>query len=195
MKNMKSTHLFVIAALALGLTACSPKSESPTPLAASASEPKPAAANPKSEPPKPQPLAAVTASAPETLGDYDAGKKVYMTTCFACHQANGLGIPPAFPPLDGAELVNATDAGKMIRIVLHGLQGPITVKGTAYQGVMPGLAATLKDRQVADVITYVRGAWSNTGKPVSVEAVTAVRAAYPGRTNMWTYPELTETKP
>ena len=83
----------------------------------------------------------------------------------------------------------------MIRIVLHGLQGPITVKGTTYQGVMPGLGGTLKDRQIADVITYVRGAWSNTAKPVSVEAVAAVRAAHPGRTNMWTYPELTEAKP
>ena len=60
---------------------------------------------------------------------------------------------------------------------------------------MPGLGNTLKDQQIADVITYARGAWNNTGAPVSVEAVAAVRAAYPGRVNMWTYAELTEAKP
>jgi mono/diheme cytochrome c family protein len=189
MNHQKSILLPVIAALALGLTACSPKSEAPP--AAASTAPAPTAA--------PAPAAATAPvaakAAPVTLGDYDAGKKLYMTTCFACHQATGLGLPGAFPPLAGAELVNANDPGKMIRIVLHGLQGPITVKGTAFNSVMPGLGNTLKDQQIADVITYVRGAWNNTGAPVSVEAVVAVRAAYPGRANMWTYAELTEAKP
>ena len=189
MKNKKIVLLSLIATLAFGLTACSPKNETPPVAAAPASPAAPAPA------PAPSTVPVAAQAAPATLGDYDAGKKVYMTTCFACHQATGLGLPPAFPPLDGAELVNATDPANMIRIVLHGLQGPITVKGTTYQGVMPGLGGTLKDRQIADVITYVRGAWSNTAKPVSVEAVAAVRAAHPGRTNMWTYPELTEAKP
>jgi mono/diheme cytochrome c family protein len=124
-----------------------------------------------------------------TPGDAEAGKSVYLRVCFACHQPTGLGLPPAFPPLAGSSIATAADPGKIIRIVLHGLQGPIEVNGTTYNSMMPPHAAQLKDREIADALTYVRSAWGNTAAPVTVEAVAEIRATVP-RPAPWTWAEL-----
>ena len=131
------------------------------------------------------------APAKGTPGDADAGKKVYLRVCFACHQPTGLGLPGAFPPLAGSSIVTETDPGKIIRIVLHGLQGPIEVKGVKYNSMMPPHAAQLKDAEIADVLTYVRNSWTNQAAPVTVEAVAEVRAKVQ-RTTPWTWAELTK---
>lgn len=133
------------------------------------------------------------ASAPAT-GDAEAGKTVYARVCFACHQLTGLGLPGAFPPLAGAEPV-AGSPERLIRIVLHGLQGPITVKGATYTNVMPPHGPQLKDQEIADVLTYVRGAWGNAAAGVTVEAVSRLRATEKDRTTMWTWAELEKLPP
>lgn len=124
-----------------------------------------------------------------TPGDAVAGEAVYLRICIVCHQYNGLGLPGAFPPLAGVSIVNAPDPGKIIRIVLHGLQGPIDVDGTTFNSIMPPPAPPLNDQEVADVLTYVRNEWGNEAAPVTVEAVTAIRAQG-ARATPWTWAEL-----
>jgi nitrite reductase (NO-forming) len=102
----------------------------------------------------------------------EKGKLVFMQSCAMCHQPNGQGLPQAFPPLAGSDFLMA-DKTRSIRIVVHGLSGSVTVNGTPYDSVMPPV--TLTDEQVANVLTYVRNSWGNTGEAVTVEEVKRVR--------------------
>jgi cytochrome c oxidase cbb3-type subunit 2 len=119
------------------------------------------------------PMAAVAAPA----AGYDAAKgaALYTANCSACHQASGEGLPGAFPPLKGNEVVNDNDATQHILVVLHGLHG-IQVGGVAYGGVMPPFAATLTDADVADIIDFERSSWGNHGKAATSSQVAAQRA-------------------
>ena len=96
------------------------------------------------------------------------GKQVYMKTCFACHQAEGQGIPNAFPPLAKSDYLNA-DVKRAIGIVLHGKTGEITVNGKKYNSVMT--KQTLTDEEVADVMTYVYNSWGNNKTNVNIDMV------------------------
>ncbi len=112
--------------------------------------------------------------------------------CQACHQANGEGVEGAFPPLAGSEILNGP-AEVPIAIVLHGLQGPLTVKGKQYNQIMAAWGQ-LSDEDIATTLTYERGSWGNTGTPVTAAEVAAVRAATKGRTAAWTWDELQKAK-
>jgi mono/diheme cytochrome c family protein len=112
-----------------------------------------------------------------------------MQTCAGCHVADGSGNPGVYPPLAGSEWVTASK-GRLVRIVMHGLTGPIVVAGEEYQGVMPPWGGTLTDAQIAALSTYVRSAWGNTASAVTTAEVTAIRNAEAGRTALWTAPEL-----
>lgn len=102
----------------------------------------------------------------------EAGKKLYGSTCFACHQANGEGIENAFPPLANADYLNA-DVNRAIDIVLRGMSGEIVVNGKTYNSVMT--AQNLTDEEVAAVLTYVYNSWGNNGTEVTTEMVRNVR--------------------
>ena len=104
------------------------------------------------------------------------GKTVFSKVCAACHQANGQGLPGAFPPLAGSDWVAGPEE-QLILPVLHGLNGEIVVNGETWNGAMPA-QATLDDRQVAAVLSYVRSAWGNSAPPVMPEAVTDLRETY-----------------
>ena len=99
----------------------------------------------------------------------EKGKLVFMQTCAVCHQTNGQGLPQVFPPLAGSDFLMA-DKARSIRIVLRGVSGPIMVNGTKYDSVMPPVVQ-LTDEQVANVLTYVRNSWGNTGEAVSLDEV------------------------
>jgi nitrite reductase (NO-forming) len=102
------------------------------------------------------------------------GEHVYAGTCAACHQANGQGLPRAFPPLAGSDFLMA-DKDRAIGIVLGGLSGPVTVNGTTFDSVMPP-QAHLSDREIADVLTFLRSSWGNSGDAVTPEEVSLKRA-------------------
>jgi len=116
------------------------------------------------------------------------GLAVYSRTCIACHQANGMGLPPVFPPLANSSVV-VGDATLPIKFILHGLMGPLTVGGTTYNSMMPAVAG-VNDQEIADVLTYVRQSFGNQGTLVTPDQVKAVRDANASRTTPWTTAEL-----
>jgi len=106
------------------------------------------------------------------------GKRIF-NNCMSCHQANGKGLTGNYPPLDGSEYVNGRP-DVAAAIVLHGLEGPVTVHGETFNQVMPSWKH-FSDEQIASVLTYVRASWSNRAGPVAPEVVAAVRKATGGR--------------
>lgn len=126
-----------------------------------------------------------------TLTRAQLGKRVFLTTCATCHQATGQGIqsPPTFPPLAGSEWAKGNEE-RIIRIVLHGLNGPITVEGKEYNNVMPALGGVLNDEQIANVLSYVRSEWGNTAPEVQPATVAKIRAETASHTASWTAEEL-----
>ena len=80
----------------------------------------------------------------------EKGEEVYMRACVACHQANGQGIPPAFPPIAGGPIATGPVEG-------HLDQAMNGVPGTAMQA----FAAQLNDVELAAVVTYQRNAFGN----------------------------------
>jgi cytochrome c oxidase subunit 2 len=92
------------------------------------------------------------------------GGAVYNANCVACHQANGKGVPGAFPALDGSKIVNGPRAGQ-IAIVLNGKPGTPMPPWTQLSN--PDLAA---------VITYTRNSWGNkTGDVLQPAEIKAAR--------------------
>ena len=118
------------------------------------------------------PPAAPVSNDPQAL--IAEGKIVYTAVCSACHQANGMGLPGAFPPLAESDWVNGPEE-KIILPVLHGLVGEILVNGEKWNGMMPAQGVTLDDRQVAAVLSYIRSEWGNSAPPVAPESVTTLR--------------------
>ncbi len=104
----------------------------------------------------------------------ERGQRVFMQTCFACHQPDGKGLLNIFPPLAGSDFLKA-DRERPIRIITKGLTGPVIVNGQAFNNLMP--AQVLSDQQIADVLTYVTNSWGNAGEPYRVDDVRRVKAA------------------
>jgi mono/diheme cytochrome c family protein len=125
-------------------------------------------------------------ASPEELASL--GKRVYAQ-CSACHQNNGQGVAGSFPPLDGSRWVTGNPEVP-IRILLHGMQGPVEVEGNTYNGAMPAWGGQLSDRQIAGVLTYVRSAWSNEASAIEPSQVEKVRGETGDRTSPWTASEL-----
>ncbi len=144
---------------------------------------KPAAGATDSSAPAPVTATATASAAP-------LGETVFQR-CVICHQPTGEGIPNIYPPLAGSAYVTGP-ADRPIAILLHGLQGPITVKGAAFNGVMMpyGNGIKMSDEELAAVVTYIRGAWGNGASAVSAADVARERAATASRTTQLTAAEL-----
>lgn len=122
----------------------------------------------------------------------NSGERYYQQRCVSCHQLNGQGTTGVFPPLAGSEYATAANVGVPIRIVLHGLQGPITVHGMEYNSLMPayGVGIVMSDAEVAAVLTYVRSSWGNNASAVTAEDVAREREASKGHTGAMTAEDL-----
>jgi len=117
------------------------------------------------------------------------GGEVYARICVSCHQPNGQGIVGAFPPLAGSDWL-LKDPETPIRIVLHGLQGSIEVKGMTYNGVMPEWGSRLSDEEIAAVLTHERRSWGNSAEEITSDMVDRIRKETANRTTPWTPDEL-----
>lgn len=104
-----------------------------------------------------------------------AGKQLFMGSCSACHQSEGQGIPRTFPPLAKSDYL-MKDKKRAVEVVLNGLKGPVTVNGQEFNSVMPPMSH-FADDDIANILTYVRNAWGNTGDAVKPSDVTDVRNA------------------
>ena len=91
------------------------------------------------------------------------GEKVYTANCVVCHQANGKGVPGAFPALDGSAMVKGPKAAQ-IDILLNG------------KNAMPPWKSVLNDTEIAAVITYTRNNWSNKAEENIVQPVEILAA-------------------
>jgi len=105
----------------------------------------------------------------------ESGKQIYMQTCFACHQAEGQGIPSAFPPLANSDYLNA-DVDRSIGIILKGKTGEITVNGEKYNSVMTRQA--ISNDEIADVMTYIYNSWGNNKTNVTKARVDKVKSGH-----------------
>ena len=111
------------------------------------------------------------------------GKTQFNAVCITCHQATGTGVAGIYPPLAGSEWVNGPSS-RVIRIVLYGLKGKVTVTGKDFGaaampvfGQVAGSAYNWSDEKVAAVLTYVRQEWGNKAGPVTADEVSAVHKA------------------
>jgi mono/diheme cytochrome c family protein len=120
------------------------------------------------------------------------GELLFQQRCVSCHQPTGQGLPGTYPPLAGSEYATAANVAVPIRVLMHGIQGPIMVKGQRFEGVMPayGLGVEMSDDEVASVLTYVRSAWGNTASAVTPQDVAGVRATPRTQTGAVTAEEL-----
>ena len=104
------------------------------------------------------------------------GKIVYGKICLACHMADGGGVPNMNPPLINTSYVLGNKAA-LIKIVLHGFKEDVEINGQTYSNTM-GPHDNLTDRQIADVLTYVRRSFGNKASAVKATEVLKVRTAF-----------------
>jgi mono/diheme cytochrome c family protein len=103
------------------------------------------------------------------------GKKLYEAHCVDCHGADGKGLPPAYPPLDGNRAITMAESVNAVRIVLNGGFAPGTAGNPRPYG-MPPYGHAMKDDEVAAVVSYIRAAWGNRAPPVTSDQVNRYRS-------------------
>ncbi|QVQ27758.1 c-type cytochrome [Achromobacter deleyi] len=114
------------------------------------------------------------AQALRTGKDQGDGAMAFLNNCAACHRSTGKGYAETFPQLALSSTVNSADPASLIHIVLKGAQMPgTTAAPTAY--AMPGFDWRMTDKEVADVVSFVRSSWGNKGAAVSASDVAKVR--------------------
>jgi mono/diheme cytochrome c family protein len=123
------------------------------------------------------------------LPDADPGRTRFETYCAGCHLDEGPWMRGEAPPLEGSAWV-AGPENRVIKIVLHGLHGPIAVRSQTYNQEMPGFAPVLTDADIASLLSYVRRRFGGASTPTTEAAVGQIRAANRGRTGYWTVDEL-----
>jgi mono/diheme cytochrome c family protein len=114
-----------------------------------------------------------------------SGATHYERFCSGCHGSDGLASDGEAPPLAGSSWVSGSEA-RLIKIALHGLRGPIQVGDRE----MPGIGRRLSDREMAALLSFVRGRWGASSTAITPAAVTRVRTASGNRTRYWTVEEL-----
>lgn len=123
------------------------------------------------------------------------GRKLYLTSCASCHGTDGAGMQRLGPTLIGSEWVLG-DERRLALLVLHGIEGPIEVKGKTYDvpdilPVMPS-HSTMDDGAITSILTYIRNEWGNDAGAVGPRTVGRTRHLTQGRVMPWTAKELNE---
>lgn len=115
-----------------------------------------------------QPELGQESEAPEDVDVADAriaaGEELYGVHCYTCHQAEGRGIQAAAPTLAGSATVTARQPYNAIMAILQGFEA----RDTWPQ--MPAYAKVLTDRDVADLVNFLRTNWTNAAEPNAAAA-------------------------
>lgn len=143
----RSIILPILILLALLISACQPDDVTPTPV-----QP----VEPVETPDEP----GIPVTGEEWINQ---GESIYAPQCATCHGVNGEGMEPQFPALDGNPEVLSTDPDPVIDVVLHG------------RGAMPAFGNQLTDEEIAQVVSYIRNAWTNDASIVTEEEVAGLR--------------------
>ncbi|HNP95751.1 MAG TPA: cbb3-type cytochrome c oxidase subunit II [Cyclobacteriaceae bacterium] len=98
------------------------------------------------------------------------GEQLYMQTCAACHQANGMGLAGAFPPLAGSAIVKDSNPELMVQIILKGYDA------RPDYAIMVGFADQLTDEEIAAIANHERTSWGNNAPEISAEDVKRIRS-------------------
>ncbi|GAB3340509.1 hypothetical protein GCM10027299_53980 [Larkinella ripae] len=101
------------------------------------------------------------------------GQQIYEQYCLTCHQADGSGVPNLNPPLKQTDWVQG-DKTRLINVILKGLQEPIEINGETFDNVMPA-HDFLSDKEISDVLTFIRSSFGNKAEAISTEEVRKVR--------------------
>ena len=101
--------------------------------------------------------------------DLTEGKALYEAKCQVCHQANGEGIPSAFPPLAKSDYL--ADKTASIKATINGLTGSVTVNGVEFNSVMA--AVPMSDEELLAVMNYVYNSWGNQGTITAEDIIAA----------------------
>ena len=110
--------------------------------------------------------------------DLKRGKKLYIQQCSKCHRKNGKGIKTVYPPLKNADYVRKGDKIELLRGMLFGREGKITVNGYKYQGVMTTeIDKSLSDRDITLILNYVYKKLNKLDIKTTVDDVKKARKA------------------
>ena len=119
------------------------------------------------------------------------GANIFRASCAICHGADGKGLASKVaPPLAGSPRVNG-DKNALVRIILHGLTGPID--GVSYPGMMAPQGMN-DDEYIACVTSFIRNGLGNDASFVGDKEVRKIRAEVGKRDNPWTLEELKSVK-
>jgi mono/diheme cytochrome c family protein len=121
------------------------------------------------------------------------GRQKYLNLCANCHGTSGEGMARFAPPLKKSEWVSG-DGHKLAMIILHGMEGPVTVNGKEYDipDILPNMPAftTLQDSDIAAIISYMRNSWGHSEPTIERSDVTRIRFRTQGKITPWTASEL-----
>jgi mono/diheme cytochrome c family protein/glucose/arabinose dehydrogenase len=130
---------------------------------------------------------------PEEQKMFAKGRIQYLNTCAGCHGSDGKGVTRFAPKLAGSEWVTGNET-RLALIILHGLEGAITVNGKKYDApeILPVMPAhsTLDDPSITNILTYIRNEWGNNAGPLSRGLVGKTRHTTQGRVVPWTPTDL-----
>ncbi len=126
---------------------------------------------------------------------FEYGESLYRASCAACHGADGSGLPPLGPPLHRSDWVQGSPQ-RLVRILLHGMEGPLQINGETYQPpvILPNMPSvgSLDNGKLSSILTYIRREWGHQADPVSSRMVEQIRTATYDRELPWTEKELLE---
>ena len=147
--------------------------------------------------PRVKPRAAIRPLTGSEQKDFAKGRGYFANYCAPCHGTDGRGVRPLGPPLVGSEWVTGVE-GRLIRIVLHGMEGPVNVAGKTYEppDILPSMPsmATITSKNITAILTYIRRAWGHQADPIPAKVVQNLRQLNFGRLVPWKPDELMKIK-
>ncbi|MFM1767679.1 MAG: hypothetical protein RJA22_208 [Verrucomicrobiota bacterium] len=120
------------------------------------------------------------------------GESLYNRACAGCHMTDGSGgVAQNCPPIAGSDWVNVKDPARLIRIVLKGASGPITVNGKVWSGgAMTPFEESFNSYEIASILSYIRNSWGNKNPLVEEAEINRVKGEIKDKRGYFSEAEL-----